>query len=170
MKKLYRSRENKIFTGLCGGVGELLNVDATLLRILLVVLTVLSSGTLIIVYLIVSMVIPKKPDLYPPYGGGPRPFGGNPYGYHDPHQRPNQHNGQWNQGDPYQQGPHYNNPNNQYYNQGPQFNNPNPGPQAHGNYQDPGVTDKMMDDLEKKALKREIEELKAKLEKLEKGE
>jgi len=163
VKKLYRSRENKIFTGLCGGIGELLNVDATLLRILFVVLTVFSSGTLIVVYIIVSMVVPKKPDYFPPFGGpGPGPLGGNPYGYHDPHQPHSNYNGHWNAGGPYQNpGPQYGNPNTQYY---------NPGPQMNGNFQDPQVTDKMMDDLEKKALKREIEELKAKIEKLEKGE
>ena len=35
MKKLYRSRRDKKLFGLCGGLAEMLNVDATLLRILL---------------------------------------------------------------------------------------------------------------------------------------
>lgn len=149
MRKLYRSRENKMFTGLCGGLGELTNVDATLYRILLVVLTIISSGIFVVIYVIVSMVVPKAPDLYNPFGGH-RPYGGNPYGYHDPHQRPNNYNGHWNQG------PHF-----------------NPQQQPFGQYQaqqPQNTTDQMMDDLEKKAMRREIEELKAKLSKLEKGE
>ena len=46
MKKLYRSRRDKKLFGLCGGLAEMLNVDATLLRILLIVITVFSSGAI----------------------------------------------------------------------------------------------------------------------------
>ena len=35
-KRLYRSRENKMLCGVCGGIGEYFNVDATLIRLLFV--------------------------------------------------------------------------------------------------------------------------------------
>ena len=37
-KKLYRSRSNRMICGVCGGVGEYFNIDATLIRLLLVLL------------------------------------------------------------------------------------------------------------------------------------
>ncbi|GIP17213.1 hypothetical protein J40TS1_28550 [Paenibacillus montaniterrae] len=161
MRKLYRSRDNKMFTGLCGGLGELTNVDATLYRILLVVLTILSSGVFIVLYLIVSMVVPKTPELHNPFGHYHRPYGGNPYGYQDPmNQRPH-HNGHWNHGTP-PYTPHQPQGQPTYQPQAPQP--PHQAPQA------PSASEQMMDDLEKKALRREIEELKAKLSEKEKGE
>ena len=33
-KKLYRSRSNRMICGVCGGVGEYFNIDATLVRLL----------------------------------------------------------------------------------------------------------------------------------------
>jgi len=153
VRKLYRSRENKMFTGLCGGLGELTNVDATLYRVLLVVLTILSSGIFILLYFIVSAVVPKTPGFHTPFGQQHRPYGGMPYGGNPYHQDPmNQRppgQGPWTHGAaPYT----------------------NPQPQGQQTYQPSQATDQMMDDLEKKALRREIEELKAKISKMEKGE
>ncbi|WP_258235234.1 PspC domain-containing protein, partial [Paenibacillus agaridevorans] len=51
LRKLYRSTRDKKLLGLCGGLSEMLNVDATLLRILLVVVTIFTSGTVIFIYL-----------------------------------------------------------------------------------------------------------------------
>ena len=78
MKKLYRSRRDKKLFGLCGGLAEMLNVDATLLRILLIVITVFSSGALILVYILAGLVVPKESN---PFGGFGPGFGGyNPNG------------------------------------------------------------------------------------------
>ena len=35
MKKLFRSRENRMICGVCGGVAEYFNIDPTLVRLLL---------------------------------------------------------------------------------------------------------------------------------------
>ena len=79
MKKLYRSRRDKKLFGLCGGLAEMLNVDATLLRILLIVITVFSSGALILVYILAGLVVPKESN---PFGGFGPGFGGyNPNGF-----------------------------------------------------------------------------------------
>lgn len=80
MKKLYRSSRDKKLFGLCGGLAEMLNVDATLLRILLVVVTIFTSGAVILIYIIAGLVVPKEPPVYS--GFGPNGFGnGNVNGY-----------------------------------------------------------------------------------------
>ncbi len=60
-KKLYRSRDNKVLTGLCGGIGDYFNIDATLVRIAFIVLEFATAGFLILGYLIVTLIVPKKP-------------------------------------------------------------------------------------------------------------
>jgi phage shock protein PspC (stress-responsive transcriptional regulator) len=161
MKKLYRSRRDKKLFGLCGGIAELLNVDATLLRILLIVLTVFTSGALILVYILAGLVVPKEPNIYS--GFGPSGFGPGGYG------SGGGYNGGWHNG------PGFGSQNNGQGFGGPYTNTPPPtgpsaGPASWQQGQSASNLDAMMEDLEKKALRREIEELKAKLAKHEKGE
>ena len=59
MKKLYRSTQNKVLAGVCGGIGEYLDVDPVIIR-LLWLLFALGMGTGIIVYIIAWLIIPKK--------------------------------------------------------------------------------------------------------------
>lgn len=59
-KKLYRSRENKVISGVCGGIAEYFNVDATLIRLLWAV-AVLLGGTGIIAYILCIIIIPEAP-------------------------------------------------------------------------------------------------------------
>lgn len=62
MKKLYKSDSNKIFAGIFGGLGEYLDVDPVLLR-LLAVFVCFSTGILpfILGYIITCFIVPKKP-------------------------------------------------------------------------------------------------------------
>ncbi len=63
MKKLYRSRTNRIFAGIVGGLGEYFNIDPVLLRliwVLVVIFTGLVPGVL--VYLIAIYIIPEAPQ------------------------------------------------------------------------------------------------------------
>lgn len=63
VKKIYRSEDNKIFAGIFGGLGEYLDVDPVILRllfILVLVLTVFFPG--FIAYLLAIIVVPKKPN------------------------------------------------------------------------------------------------------------
>ncbi|UVI31356.1 PspC domain-containing protein [Paenibacillus spongiae] len=161
MKKLYRSRRDKKLFGLCGGVAEMLNVDATLLRILLIVLTVFTSGAMILVYILAGLVVPKEPPTY--NGFGPGGYGGyNNGGYNGGFGTP-PHGGQG-YGGPYTNTPPQPGPTGSFTN----WQNAQGQGQAHG--QSASNLDSMMDDLEKKALRKEIEELRAKLSKLEKGD
>ncbi|MFC6333457.1 PspC domain-containing protein [Paenibacillus septentrionalis] len=61
MKKLYRSTTNSYMSGLCGGIGEMLNIDPTIIRILFVVLAFCSFGTMLLIYIVASMIVPKSP-------------------------------------------------------------------------------------------------------------
>lgn len=66
MKRLYRSRTNRVFAGVCGGLGEYLNTDATVLRLiwtLIVVFTGLIPGVL--VYVVAAIIVPEGPVIPP---------------------------------------------------------------------------------------------------------
>lgn len=60
-KRLYRSKTNRIFAGICGGLGEYLDVDPVMLRLvwtLIVVFTGIFPG--VIVYFIAIFIVPEK--------------------------------------------------------------------------------------------------------------
>jgi phage shock protein C len=59
-RKLYRSRTNRQVAGVCGGLAQYFNVDATLIRILFVVLAVL-GGSGIVIYVAMWIIVPKEP-------------------------------------------------------------------------------------------------------------
>lgn len=143
MTKLYRSQRDKKIFGLCGGIAEAINVDATLLRIILVVTAFFSAGTVIPLYIIAAIIIPKEPQ-YPissnngftaydtSYTGKDTGFSHTKSGYsHTP----------------------------------PMYEKSSFPPKAAA---DPNL-DEMMKDIERKALQKEIEELRAKVAKYEKG-
>ncbi len=63
-KRLYRSETNRIFAGICGGIGEYANIDPVLLRfiwLLVVIFTGLVPGVL--AYIIAIFIIPERPVL-----------------------------------------------------------------------------------------------------------
>jgi len=63
MKKLYRSKKDKKIAGVCGGLGEYLNVDSTIIRLLLIFLT-LATGLVpfLLTYLIGWAIIPFEEE------------------------------------------------------------------------------------------------------------
>jgi phage shock protein C len=60
-KKLYRSRTNRMVSGVCGGLGEFANVDPTIVRLLFAAGTIFSGGILLLVYLAMIFVVPEAP-------------------------------------------------------------------------------------------------------------
>jgi phage shock protein PspC (stress-responsive transcriptional regulator) len=63
MKTLYKSISNKKIFGVCGGLANYLNIDATFIRLVLVLLTVLTAAFPgILVYLISTIIIPDRPE------------------------------------------------------------------------------------------------------------
>ncbi len=59
-KKLYRSRIDKKLAGVCGGLGKFLNLDATVIRLILVILC-LAGGSGVLIYIIAALLIPEEP-------------------------------------------------------------------------------------------------------------
>lgn len=63
MKKLYRSKNNKIFAGVIGGLGEYFDIDPVILRVVflfVLIFTGLVPG--LIFYLLAIFIVPKKPE------------------------------------------------------------------------------------------------------------
>jgi phage shock protein PspC (stress-responsive transcriptional regulator) len=57
-KRLYLISEGAMFRGVCTGLAAYFNIDVTLVRVIFVVLTILTHGAWIIIYLILMIVIP----------------------------------------------------------------------------------------------------------------
>jgi phage shock protein C len=60
IKRLYRSRKEKMIAGVCGGLAEYFELDPTLVRLVFVALG-LTTGTTIILYLLMAIVMPLPP-------------------------------------------------------------------------------------------------------------
>lgn len=61
-KKLYKSRDNRMISGVCGGLAEYMNLDPTIVRLGYVLISVFTSGFPgLIIYIIASCVMPEKP-------------------------------------------------------------------------------------------------------------
>jgi phage shock protein PspC (stress-responsive transcriptional regulator) len=143
MTRLYRSERDKKLFGLCGGLAEKLNLDVTLLRLVVVVSALFSAGTVIALYVIASLIIPKESEVLLQESG---------YGAQ-----------------------------NSYQSQAYTYQSAEPvkakgetkSTAKHAEFfyteQTSTSIDEMMKEIEKKALLREIEELKSKLNQYEKG-
>ena len=60
MKKMYRSKSDRMIAGVCAGVAEYLNIDPTVVR---VIWAIACFGTLgILAYIACALIIPEKPD------------------------------------------------------------------------------------------------------------
>lgn len=68
-KKLYRSKTNKMISGVCGGLAEYLNMDANIVRVIVALATLFTGGTVGLAYLVMMFVIPEGPDGATPSGG-----------------------------------------------------------------------------------------------------
>lgn len=59
-RKLYRSKDDRMIWGICGGLGKHFDVDPVIFRII-AVLTIFISGLGLWLYLILRFVIPLEP-------------------------------------------------------------------------------------------------------------
>ncbi|MFA5368816.1 MAG: PspC domain-containing protein [Candidatus Paceibacterota bacterium] len=59
IKKLYRSATDKIIFGVCGGLGEYLEIDSLIVRIIFIVFA-FAGGASIFIYLVLAVLIPKE--------------------------------------------------------------------------------------------------------------
>lgn len=59
-KRLYKSEDNKVLFGVCGGIGEYIGLDPTVVRLLWALLCLLMGGG-ILLYIIAALLIPREP-------------------------------------------------------------------------------------------------------------
>ena len=71
MKELKRSRTDRMIAGVCGGIGEYLDIDPNVIRLIWVVVTIFTAGTGILAYLLAWLIIPEEgaPATGTPPGG-----------------------------------------------------------------------------------------------------
>src|SRR5512144_387377 len=60
LRRLYKSRQNRVIDGVCGGVAEYFDVDPTIVRILWVLLT-LTAGSGFVLYIAGMILMPVRP-------------------------------------------------------------------------------------------------------------
>lgn len=73
-KKLYRSRRERMIAGVCGGIAAYFEADPTLVRLTAVLLTLVSFGSAVVAYIVMSIVVPEEPLEGRAEGGPPVPY------------------------------------------------------------------------------------------------
>ncbi len=67
-KKIYRIEQGAKLFGVCGGIAEYFNIDATLVRLVWAVLSLCTAAFPgIALYVVAGLILPKKSDVYPGY-------------------------------------------------------------------------------------------------------
>ncbi|WP_079475481.1 PspC domain-containing protein [Marinococcus halophilus] len=62
-KKLYKSRDDRKLTGVCGGLADYLGWDSSLIRIISVVLVILPvTSWVLLIYLVLAVLLPNEED------------------------------------------------------------------------------------------------------------
>lgn len=61
MKRLYKSRKNKVIDGVCGGFAEYMGVDPVLIRLITALLLIFTGGTIAIAYILGMIIMPNQP-------------------------------------------------------------------------------------------------------------
>jgi phage shock protein PspC (stress-responsive transcriptional regulator) len=59
-KELKRSTSNRMIAGVCAGLGDYLNIDPTIIRLLTLLAFFTGFGGIAIVYLIMAIVVPEQ--------------------------------------------------------------------------------------------------------------
>lgn len=57
---LHRSATDRMVFGVCGGLGEHLNVDSNIVRLVAVIVTLLTGGAMLVVYLLLALLLSKS--------------------------------------------------------------------------------------------------------------
>ncbi len=64
-KKLYKTEQDRVLCGVCGGIGEYLNLDPNVVRLLAVLIAVFSAGfPTVIAYIVMACVLPSKSQTF----------------------------------------------------------------------------------------------------------
>ncbi|MCJ7824847.1 MAG: PspC domain-containing protein [Anaerolineales bacterium] len=62
VRRLYRSRDERMVAGICGGLAEYTNIDPTIVRLLFVAVSLLGAAPgMLLAYLVMIFVVPEEP-------------------------------------------------------------------------------------------------------------
>jgi len=61
-KRFYRSTDDKMLAGVCGGLAEYFNIDPTIVRLIAVIIALCTGGSAIIAYIALAIIVPQHPD------------------------------------------------------------------------------------------------------------
>ena len=62
VKRLYRSRDERMVAGVCGGLAEYTNLDPTIVRLLFVGVSILGAAPgMVLAYMAMMIVVPEEP-------------------------------------------------------------------------------------------------------------
>ena len=59
--RLYRSRSDRMLAGVAGGLAEHFDLDPSIVRVGWVILTILSGGIFLLIYIVMAIVVPEEP-------------------------------------------------------------------------------------------------------------
>ncbi len=59
-RHLHRSTTNKMLAGVCGGLGEFLGIDATLIRLIVLLLAIPFSLVMVLLYIALALILPAE--------------------------------------------------------------------------------------------------------------
>ncbi len=59
-RHFHRSKTNKMVAGVCGGIGELLGIDANIVRLVVLALAIPFSVLIALLYLMLAMILPRE--------------------------------------------------------------------------------------------------------------
>ena len=63
-KRLFRSNNDKMVSGVCAGIGEYFDLDPSLIRLAFALITFATGGGGVLAYIIAAMVVPEMPVGY----------------------------------------------------------------------------------------------------------
>lgn len=61
IRKLYRSKQDKMIAGVCGGIAEYFKLDSVWIRLIMILLAIL-NGIGIIIYIIMWILLKENPN------------------------------------------------------------------------------------------------------------
>lgn len=60
-KRLYRSRSNRMVSGLSAGLGDYIGMDPTIVRLIFALSSIFLFPVPVIIYLVMMLVVPEEP-------------------------------------------------------------------------------------------------------------
>ena len=60
-KKIYKSYNGAVISGVCSGLSERFGISASFLRVLFLLASIFSFGSPILIYILLSIIMPVKP-------------------------------------------------------------------------------------------------------------